>query len=92
MLKKPVEAALFDMDGLLLDTEAIYVEAMQEAARTLGLRELPLDFGHSAACVPGPERNRFTLKSIGALIFGGGSRSTPRSPRKLFVPPLARTG
>ena len=36
MLRKPVEAALFDMDGLLLDTEAIYVEAMQQAARTLG--------------------------------------------------------
>ena len=58
MLKKPVEAALFDMDGLLLDTEAIYVEAMQEAARTLGYRELPLDFCHSTAGVPGPERNR----------------------------------
>src|SRR6266545_4210625 len=58
MLRKPVEAALFDMDGLLLDTEAIYIEAMQEAARTLGHRELPLDFCHSTAGVPGPERNR----------------------------------
>jgi HAD superfamily hydrolase (TIGR01509 family) len=58
MLRKPVEAALFDMDGLLLDTEAIYIEAMREAARTLGHRELPLDFCHSTAGVPGPERNR----------------------------------
>jgi HAD superfamily hydrolase (TIGR01509 family) len=58
MLRNPVEAALFDMDGLLLDTEAIYVEAMQEAARTLGHSELPLDFCHSTAGVPGPERNR----------------------------------
>jgi HAD superfamily hydrolase (TIGR01509 family) len=58
MLRKPVEAALFDMDGLLLDTEAIYVEAMREAARTLGHNELPLEFCHSTAGVPGPERNR----------------------------------
>ena len=58
MLRKPVEAALFDMDGLLLDTEAIYVEAMREAARTLGHSELPLDFCHSTTGVPGPERNR----------------------------------
>jgi beta-phosphoglucomutase-like phosphatase (HAD superfamily) len=58
MLRKPVEAALFDMDGLLLDTEAIYVEAMREAARTLGHSELSLGFCHSTAGVPGPERNR----------------------------------
>ena len=38
MLRKPVEAALFDMDGLLLDTEVIYIEAMQQAARSLGAR------------------------------------------------------
>ena len=53
MLRKPVEAALFDMDGLLLDTEAIYVEAMQAAAQTLG-REMPLDFCHSMVGVAGP--------------------------------------
>jgi HAD superfamily hydrolase (TIGR01509 family) len=51
MLKKPVEAALFDMDGLLLDTEAIYIEAMQQAARSLG-REMALDFCHSMVGVP----------------------------------------
>ena len=67
MLRKPVEAALFDMDGLLLDTEAIYVEAMQEAARALGHGELPLDFCHSTAGVPGPERNRMI-----EAHYGGG--------------------
>ena len=30
------------MDGLLIDTEAVYIEAMQDAAGTLGL-DLPLD-------------------------------------------------
>jgi HAD superfamily hydrolase (TIGR01509 family) len=54
MLRKPVEAALFDMDGLLLDTEVLYVEAMQQAARSLG-REMALDFCHSMVGVPAKE-------------------------------------
>jgi HAD superfamily hydrolase (TIGR01509 family) len=56
MLKKPVEAVLFDMDGLLLDTEAVYIVALQAAARTLG-REMPVDFCHSMIGVPGPACN-----------------------------------
>jgi beta-phosphoglucomutase-like phosphatase (HAD superfamily) len=32
MLRKPVEAVLFDMDGLLIDTEAVYIEAYEAAA------------------------------------------------------------
>jgi HAD superfamily hydrolase (TIGR01509 family) len=56
MLKKPVEAVLFDMDGLLLDTEAVYIVALQAAARTLG-REMPLDFCHSMIGVPTRESN-----------------------------------
>ena len=57
MLRKPVAAALFDMDGLLLDTEVIYIEAMQAAARTLGQREMPVEFCHSMVGVPGHECN-----------------------------------
>ena len=56
MLKKPVEAVLFDMDGLLIDTEVIYIEAMQRSARALG-REMPLDFCHSMVGVAGHECN-----------------------------------
>ena len=54
MFKEPVEAALFDMDGLLLDTETLYIEAMQVAARRFD-REMPLAFCHSMVGVPGRE-------------------------------------
>jgi HAD superfamily hydrolase (TIGR01509 family) len=56
MLRKPVAAALFDMDGLLIDTEVIYIEAMQAAARGLG-REMSLEFCHSMVGVPSHECN-----------------------------------
>ena len=54
MLRKPIEAALFDMDGLLIDTEAVYVEALQAAAQSLDL-EMPLTFCHSMVGIPGKE-------------------------------------
>jgi HAD superfamily hydrolase (TIGR01509 family) len=54
MLRKPVEAVLFDMDGLLLDTEAVYIEAYQTAARTIGVA-MPMALCHSMVGVPTPE-------------------------------------
>ena len=64
MLRKPVEAVLFDMDGLLIDTEVVYIEAMQGSARSLG-REMPLDFCHSMIGVPGHECNLMIEKFYG---------------------------
>jgi HAD superfamily hydrolase (TIGR01509 family) len=39
-LPRPVQAVVFDMDGLLVDTEVLYREAMSDAAASLG-HELP---------------------------------------------------
>ena len=65
MLKKPVEAVLFDMDGLLIDTETVYIAAMQAAARVLG-RDMPMDFCHSMVGVPGHECNLMIEDFFGA--------------------------
>ncbi|MBX9946376.1 MAG: HAD family phosphatase [Reyranella sp.] len=54
MFEKPVEAVLFDMDGLLIDTEAVYIEALQVAAGALGV-DMPLAFCHSMIGIPGRE-------------------------------------
>jgi HAD superfamily hydrolase (TIGR01509 family) len=56
MFGKPVEAVIFDMDGLLIDSEAVYIAAMQEAARSLSL-EMSLAFCHSMIGIPRRECN-----------------------------------
>ena len=53
MFPKPVKAVLFDMDGLLIDTEAVYIDALQAAAVAMGLK-MPLSFCHSMIGIPGP--------------------------------------
>jgi HAD superfamily hydrolase (TIGR01509 family) len=40
MTPRPIKAVVFDMDGLLLDTEVVYREVMAEAAAVMG-EELP---------------------------------------------------
>jgi HAD superfamily hydrolase (TIGR01509 family) len=65
MFRKPVKAALFDMDGLLLNTEAVYIQGMQEAARSLDL-EMPLAFCHSMVGIPTRECNVLIQDFYGA--------------------------
>lgn len=55
-LSGPIEAVIFDMDGLLIDSEAIYLQGMQQAARALG-REMTVEFCHSMVGMPGDECN-----------------------------------
>jgi beta-phosphoglucomutase-like phosphatase (HAD superfamily) len=56
MFGKPVEAVIFDMDGTLIDSEAVFITAMQEAARSRRL-EMSLAFCHSMIGIPRRECN-----------------------------------
>ena len=51
MLRKPVEAVLFDMDGLLIDSEAVYIEAYRDAAGEIGV-EIPMTLCHAMVGLP----------------------------------------
>jgi HAD superfamily hydrolase (TIGR01509 family) len=65
MFAKPVEAVIFDMDGLLIDSEAIFQEAMQIAARTMAF-DLPMEFCHSMVGVPALECDAMMRTRYGA--------------------------
>lgn len=67
MFRKPVKAALFDMDGLLIDSEAVYLRAMQAAARSFN-REMSLDFCHSMIGIPRAECNGMIQELYGAAF------------------------
>jgi HAD superfamily hydrolase (TIGR01509 family) len=64
MFEEPVEAAIFDMDGTLIDSEAVYIAGMQEAAETLGLA-LPLELCHAMVGVPRDGCNVLLLNHYG---------------------------
>jgi len=65
MFDEPVEAAIFDMDGTLIDSETVYMAGMQEAARTLGL-DLPISLCHAMVGLPRPECNLLLQQHFGA--------------------------
>src|SRR5258708_29743730 len=67
MIDKPVEAVIFDMDGLLIDTEAVYIKAYQMGAAIMGV-ELPLAFGHSRIGTPSPECDRMIQEFFGSAF------------------------
>lgn len=54
MFAKPVEAVIFDMDGLLIDSEAIFQTAMQTVARSMSF-DLPQQLCHSMVGLPQSE-------------------------------------
>jgi HAD superfamily hydrolase (TIGR01509 family) len=64
MFDEPVEAVIFDMDGLLIDTEAVYIKAHMAGAAIMGV-ELPLSFCHSMIGTPSPECDRLIQDFFG---------------------------
>jgi HAD superfamily hydrolase (TIGR01509 family) len=54
MFAKPVDAVIFDMDGLLIDSEAIFQEAMQAVARAMSF-DMPQTLCHAMVGLPQSE-------------------------------------
>ena len=64
MLPRPVEAVVFDMDGLLVDSEAMYRDCMTLVAERYG-RELPLSVYRSMIGLTHPESRRNAVAHFG---------------------------
>ncbi len=63
---RPIHAVVFDMDGLLVDTEVVYRDVMMEVSRRRG-QELPLDVFLSM--VGSPEAH---TRAVATKHFGDG--------------------
>ncbi|MDB5467135.1 MAG: hydrolase, haloacid dehalogenase-like family [Phenylobacterium sp.] len=63
-LPRPVKAVVFDMDGLLVDTEQLVFKAMQETARTLG-GEMPFAIFQRMVGLQHAHSDKIVLKHFG---------------------------
>jgi HAD superfamily hydrolase (TIGR01509 family) len=64
MLPRPVEAVVFDMDGLLVDSETMYRDCMMAVATRYG-RELPLSVYLTMIGLAHPESRRNAVRHFG---------------------------
>jgi HAD superfamily hydrolase (TIGR01509 family) len=65
MLPRQVRAVVFDMDGLLVDSEAVFRDSMMHVARERG-HDLPLEVFLRMVGLPGPSSRAVALAHFGA--------------------------
>jgi len=85
-LPAPVEAVIFDMDGLLLDSERLYRKAILESAAHMGF-EFPDDFYATLVGIPGKECEILIQNWFGAEFPMAAFRQRCRSRLDLLFEP-----